>query len=116
MEGLARVAGYTPRLVMNRICAEAGAGFAAVRFTTGGEEPADRVFEERCRRAGVRYVSLRSHFVRPKTSYMARLPDGGYDPHYGPAGTLAYAQAIAPVVESILSAAQRADGVHDILE
>ncbi|MBI3473104.1 MAG: hypothetical protein HY013_17240, partial [Candidatus Solibacter usitatus] len=64
---------------MNRICAEAGAGFAAVRFTTGGEEPADRAFEERCRRAGVRYVSLRSHFVRPKTSYMARLPDGGYD-------------------------------------
>ena len=54
-------------------------------------------------RAGVRFLDLEAAFTEGPLSYVARRADGSYDPHYGPRGTKAFARALYPELQAILS-------------
>jgi hypothetical protein len=94
---------------MKETSESAGVIFLATRFTTAGPQDTeegpfhDDYFAERCRRAGVRFVSVRGAFTEKRRSYMAKLPGYlGYDSHYSQKGTRTYAQALAPALDAVL--------------
>jgi len=97
---------------MREISAASGVALLVTRFTTAGPQDSDEGFiddhylADACRRAGVQFVSIKAAFTGERRSYMTRLPGHtGYDPHYSPQGTRAYAEALAPSIEAALRAA-----------
>jgi hypothetical protein len=89
---------------MARICRTHSAVLLTTYATRGQQEeiPYETEFADVCQAAGVRYVSLRGQFTGDPNVYAARWLDGHYDDHYGPRGTAAFAEALAPVIERCL--------------
>lgn len=87
---------------------EHGAEFLTMGFENGStEEPSpgysiDGDYADLCKKLEVRFVSLAEHFKGPTKEYLAQNQDGSWDPHYGRAGTIRFAEAVAPVLEEIV--------------
>ncbi len=90
---------------MQALAEERGARFFATKFTRGEveeqEEPTN--FWARCEAAAVWCVDISSSFGAEPTDYAAPLVDGGFDPHYGPKGTVTFAKAITPEIRKLLA-------------
>lgn len=88
---------------MAATCRKRGVAFLATEFHLNQGEFGR--FRETCRRAGVPYIDPRGSFPGRSQTYLARTGNG-YDGHFGPRGTKAFAEAVAPVLESVLEAAR----------
>ena len=90
---------------MQALAEERGARFFATKFTRGEveeqEEPTN--FWARCEAAAVWCVDISSSFGAEPTDYAAPLADGGFDPHYGPKGTVTFAEAVTPGIRKLLA-------------
>ncbi|MGQ9661182.1 MAG: hypothetical protein ACUVWX_02455 [Kiritimatiellia bacterium] len=84
---------------MHQLCEKRGARFVVTRFTRKGNDEAIRRW---CEEAGVRFVSASTFIPANDRSWLARTRDGGYDAHYGPKGTRAFARALAPAIRELL--------------
>lgn len=88
---------------MAETCRKRGVVFLATEFHLSQGESSR--FRETCRRAGVPYIDPRQRFPGRPQTYLARTRDG-YDGHFGPRGTKAFAEAVATVLAPLLEAAR----------
>lgn len=96
---------------MAELCREKEVAFFATYATRGRNTDAAREaeFAKACRQAGVEFVSLSEQFTGDPDSYAAVYVDGRYDDHYGPRGTRAFAEGLAPVIRQALQGSQPAE-------
>jgi len=91
---------------MHEMCAARGVEFLASEFGFGEPHPSSH-FADLCRRAGVRFASLTDGFPGDARAYTAPTATG-YDWHYGPDGTKAFARVLVPELRAALRASHPA--------
>jgi hypothetical protein len=98
---------------MDAMCRERGVVLLTTAFTAGGRAGGGPIsLAQISRRAGVRYLDLSDAFPGSPSDYRAVRVTGELDPHYGPAGTAAFADALAPVVAAVLEGEDQAAGAR----
>lgn len=84
-------------LRMDAACRRQGAGFLTAPYALAAPDEL-ALYSEVCRKTGVTFVDSAAKFTDEPTSYLSLRKNGNYDSHFGPKGTQAFAEALAPAV------------------